>query len=199
MRRGLTEGYHKHNLCDQWKFSSIRVGVELYYWLLQRQPRAFIIRVLNQEDKWTWFVRLMIDIGNSKRPPLGLVFHWPLTRYVKLRAVHSPGMSGTFSLPLRVSDPDMHHDTCVTHVPWCMPESLTSGFLWSRWRGKRSPSVTLSETISAFSMMSLKPSLLKLTRIVWTLIEMLLLVWFTGHLVVMWRISQLSRAKFWNK
>ena len=25
----------------------------------------------------------------------------------------------------------------VTHVPWCMPGSLTSGFLWSRWRGKR--------------------------------------------------------------
>ena len=28
--------------------------------------------------------------------------------------------------------------TCVTHVPWCMPGSLTSGFLWNRWRGKRS-------------------------------------------------------------
>ena len=38
----------------------------------------------------------------------------------------------------RVNDPDMHHGTCVTHVPWCMPGSLTSGFLWSRWRGKRS-------------------------------------------------------------
>ena len=23
-------------------------------------------------------------------------------------------------------------------VPWCRPGSLTSGFLWSRWRGKRS-------------------------------------------------------------
>ena len=28
--------------------------------------------------------------------------------------------------------------TCVTHVPWCMPGSLTSSFLRSRWRGKRS-------------------------------------------------------------
>ena len=37
----------------------------------------------------------------------------------------------------RVSDPDMHHDTCVTHVPWCMPGSLLSGFIWNRWRGKR--------------------------------------------------------------
>ena len=32
----------------------------------------------------------------------------------------------------------MHHGTCVTHVPWCMLESLTSGYFWSRWRGKRS-------------------------------------------------------------
>ena len=37
-----------------------------------------------------------------------------------------------------VSDFVMHHGTCVTHVPGCMPGSLTSGFLWSRWQGKRS-------------------------------------------------------------
>ena len=43
-----------------------------------------------------------------------------------------------FPRPQRVSDPDMHHGTCVTHVPWCMPGLLTSGFLWSWWRGKRS-------------------------------------------------------------
>ena len=52
---------------------------------------------------------------------------------------HAPGMSGTFSpTPPRVSGPDMHYDTCVTHVPWCMSGSLTRGFHWSRWRGKRS-------------------------------------------------------------
>ena len=45
---------------------------------------------------------------------------------------HAPGMPGT---PAHVSDPDMHHGTCVTHVlPWCMPGSLTDGFHWSRWR-----------------------------------------------------------------
>ena len=47
-------------------------------------------------------------------------------------------MPGTFSPPQRVSDTDIHHGTCVTHVPWCMSGSLTSGSLWSRWRGKRS-------------------------------------------------------------
>ena len=62
--------------------------------------------------------------------------HGPLARYVKLRFAHAPGMPGTFSPPSRVSDPDMYHGTCVTHVPWCMSGSLTSGFLWSRWLGK---------------------------------------------------------------
>ena len=64
--------------------------------------------------------------------------HGPLARYVKLQVAHAPGMPGTFFPPPWVSDPDMHHGTCVTHVPWCMPGSLTSGFLCSQWRGKRS-------------------------------------------------------------
>ena len=68
--------------------------------------------------------------------------HWsgngPLARYVNLQVVHVPGMPGTFSLPPRVSNLDMHHGTCVTHLSWCMLGSLTSGFLWSQWRGKRS-------------------------------------------------------------
>ena len=62
----------------------------------------------------------------------------PLARSVKLRVTHAPGMPGTFSPQPLVNDLDMHHGTCVMHVPWCMPGSLTSGFLWSRWRGKRS-------------------------------------------------------------
>ena len=33
-------------------------------------------------------------------------------------------------MPPRISDRNMHHGTCVTHI--------TSGFFWSRWRGKRS-------------------------------------------------------------
>ena len=61
----------------------------------------------------------------------------PLARYAKLQVARAPGMPGTFSPAPRISDPDMHHGSCVTHVPWCMPGSLTGGFLWSRWRGKR--------------------------------------------------------------
>ena len=54
--------------------------------------------------------------------------------YVKLGVGYAPGMPGTFSTPPRVSHSDIHHGACVTHVPWCMLGSLTSGFLWSRWR-----------------------------------------------------------------
>ena len=81
--------------------------------------------------------------GVTTRTPTGVEYgiaicHGPLTRYTKVRVVHAPGMPGTFYLPPRVSDPDMHHGTCVTLVPWCMPGSLTSGSLWSQWRRKRS-------------------------------------------------------------
>ena len=44
-------------------------------------------------------------------------------------------MLGTFSPPTQVSDPDMHHGSCVTHMTWCMLGSLTSGFLWSWCQG----------------------------------------------------------------
>ena len=78
------------------------------------------------------------------RLDIAIIEYGSLTRYIQLRVVHAPGMSGTFSSPPRVSDPwvsdpYMHYGTCVTHVPWSMPESLTSGFLWSRWRGKMFP------------------------------------------------------------
>ena len=64
---------------------------------------------------------------------------WASCQIRKIAGAHAPGMSGTFSPPQRVSDPDMHHGTCVTHVPWCMTGSLTSVLLWSRRRGETFP------------------------------------------------------------
>ena len=42
--------------------------------------------------------------------------HGPVTNYAKLRVVHAPGMPGTFSAPLPVSDPSMHHGMCVVAI-----------------------------------------------------------------------------------
>ena len=59
------------------------------------------------------------------------VVHGPLTRYVAGCAC--AGNAGNvfprhrFQRKPLVSDPGMHHGTCVTHVPWCMSGSLTCG------------------------------------------------------------------------
>ena len=106
----------------------------------------FGVRLQNCEQDAAWWGNhmthhslLLVDICRdaSCRTRLVIWNHGPLARYVKLRVAfaHAPGMPGTFSPPPRVSDPDVHHGTCVTHLPWCMPWLLTSDFLWSLSQG----------------------------------------------------------------
>ena len=72
---------------------------------------------------WWHFVPLPICMARSS-----VHFKGPVTRYVKLRVAHA---LGTFSRHRGLA-------IWVTHVPWCMPGSLTVGFLWIRWWEKRS-------------------------------------------------------------
>ena len=61
-----------------------------------------------------------------------LWYHGPLTRYVNCGLRMRRECRERFPRhwlqrkPL-VRDPDMHHGTCVTHVPWCKSGSLTRG------------------------------------------------------------------------
>ena len=68
-----------------------------------------------------------------------LFVSWASCQIREIAGAHAPGMPGMFSPSPQVSDPDMHHGTYVTHVPWCMPGSLTSGFLWNWRRGETFP------------------------------------------------------------
>ena len=61
---------------------------------------------------------------------------WASCQIRKIAGCACAGNAVNVSPPPRISDPDMHRGTCVTHEPWCMPGSLTSVFLWSRWLGK---------------------------------------------------------------
>ena len=70
-------------------------------------------------------MRLDIEFLNVRFPLYYLFMSPSLTRSSNQTIAQTP--------PPRVSDPDMHHGTCVT----CMPGLLISGFLES-WRGKRS-------------------------------------------------------------
>ena len=54
---------------------------------------------------------------------------WASCQVRKIAGCACAGDVGTFSPPPQVNDPDMHHDTCVMHMPGCMPGSLNSGFL----------------------------------------------------------------------
>ena len=103
-----------------------------YPWVTLLAPGQSSTSRIRTEETWGIWVK---STGTKTQQNTA---HGPLARYVKLRVAHAPAMPGTFSPPPRVSDPDMHHGTCVTHVPWCMLGSLTSVFLWSQWRGKRS-------------------------------------------------------------
>ena len=83
------------------------------------------------------YIRVRHILGRNWISTTSIGCNGPLTKYAKLRVAHAPGMAGTFCLPPGVSDANMHHGTCVTHVLWCMPVSLTSGYFWSRWWGKK--------------------------------------------------------------
>ena len=74
-----------------------------------------------------WLHRDKIIGYNSNHSSMGLLPH---TQHCVLRMhrecqEHCP-RHRIQRKPL-ISDPDMHHGTCVTHVPWCMSGSLTSG------------------------------------------------------------------------
>ena len=68
----------------------------------------------------------VVGLGNGLSPKR---HHGPLNRYTKLWVAHAPGRFPRHRLQRKplVSDPDMHHSTCVTHVPWCMSGSLNRG------------------------------------------------------------------------
>ena len=70
----------------------------------------------------------------SCRPQMGpMLTPWASYQIRKIAGCACAGNAGNvfprrrFQRKPVVSDPGMHHGTCVTHVPWCMSGSLTCG------------------------------------------------------------------------
>ena len=102
----------------------------------------------HQQENWycifAWFVMNINDglFRSILIPQLAMhsaveLWTWASYQIRKIADCACAG-NGAFSPPSLVIDPDMHHGTCLTHVPCCMSGPLTSCFLWNRWRGKRS-------------------------------------------------------------
>ena len=89
-------------LCRHW---SNKIFIQLIFFGRNTVYYNMIILVAWQRQVQNMFIRFSLP-----RP------HGPLARYVKLCVAHAPGLPGMFSPPPRVSDPDLHHGTCVTHV-----------------------------------------------------------------------------------
>ena len=87
---------------------------------------------------------------------------WASCQIRKTEGCACAGNAGTFSPPPWISDPDMNHGTCVTRVPWCMSGSLTSGFLWRRWRKKNVPRILGACATRNYTYLARDPSLAQL-------------------------------------
>ena len=119
-------------------------NVKLYVFCVNYGMRnAFLLTIKSTDFELGWHMvpymapcQVCYVGGLLLMPYVNMVLSWASCQIRKIAGAHAPGMPGTFSPPPQVSDPDMHHGTCVTHVPWCMSGSLTSGFLWSRRVGK---------------------------------------------------------------
>ena len=141
------------------KCCSFRCKCRVYWWLTfvhNDQVKILNSKITSLSDHWKPDLAPTI----TKWTCQGL-----LTRYVKLWVAHAPGMSGTFSPPPRVSDPDIHHGTCVTHVRWCMPGSPTSGFV-EVGDGEKVPGILGACTTRNFYVFGKRP--IKRTGLIFT-------------------------------
>ena len=113
------------------------------YWFLPYDGKVTSWLHLCDLEYWAPPAKCPDDPSSPMRNPGAIIgtqclYSWASCQIRNIAGCACAGNAGNVFPATAVTDPDMHHGTCVTHVPWCMPRSLTSDFLWSRWRGKRS-------------------------------------------------------------
>ena len=118
-----------------WSFYSEACSPVIYARTCSLKKRLDVILIQNHCHLSEWVYRLT---ANHSNPSTFICWPWASCQIRKITGCACTGNAGNVSPATAVSDPDMHRATCATPVPWCMPGSLTSVFLWSRWRGKRS-------------------------------------------------------------
>ena len=91
-------------------------------------------RIDNKPTLCHWMSWLHYGIDSLYEPMMGWIADaWASCQIRKITGCACTGNAGNvfprgrLQRKLLVSDPDMHHGTCVTHVPWCMLGSLNRG------------------------------------------------------------------------
>ena len=117
------------------KFSlSIYTYIDRIYWCMYIITRVFLIALCSSLDSFQVSLSAVIYLCCLNTLNFDFSYmSWASYQICKIAGCACAGNAGGV-FPTRrlqreplVSDPDMHHGTCVTHVPWCMSESLTCG------------------------------------------------------------------------
>ena len=124
-------------------FNLWRITGMLFYWCM--------VRSVGEQREAIWDT-----IQNRKEQG----HTWASCQIRKIAGCTCAGNAGNVFLTYRlqrkpqVSDPGMHHGTCVTHVPWCMSESLIRG------RGENVPGIPGACATRNFAYLARGPYLL---------------------------------------
>ena len=93
--------------------------------------RVIFIWSLIHGLRWSGLIKA--EPGDKPLSEPMMTYAWASYQIRKIAGCACAGNAGNVSPRRRfqrkplVSDPGMHHGTCVTHVPWCMSGSLTCG------------------------------------------------------------------------
>ena len=110
------------------------IALALYHLICGNWEYVSAVKFLQRIFQWPYLIhrRLQTPYGN-----IALGTHW-LRQWASYQIRINCGLRLRLECRERfprhrsqrkplVSDPDMYHGMCVTHVPWCMSDSLTSG------------------------------------------------------------------------
>ena len=121
---GCYDDTEKTNCCSSVHSES---PLEVFWLHLTVQWSADVRRC----NKARWYLRNCNDQGRTsikactdKRHSMGLL---PIKQNCRLRMRRERFPRHRIQRKPVVTDPGMHHGTCVTHMPWCMSGSLTRG------------------------------------------------------------------------
>ena len=147
----IFHGAMRHNcfyICEKWLITTMPVCTKIQLYIVYFQASCHRYGIC---ANWLW--RLTIPLKNltlcwhftccclyytTRLNWFRLAFRWRKTKQlmasyqIRENAYCACAGNAENVSPPPLSDPDMHHGTCVTLVSWCMPGSLSSGFLCSR-------------------------------------------------------------------
>ena len=141
-RRHNSQGYPGYYRGPHWKSMGLSEVSMLDLTILENIQSIFSVSIISQH----WLLQEVRILPDANKIPSILPIPRTSCQIRKIAGCAGTGNARNVFPPLRVSNPNMHHGTCVMHVPWCMLGTLTSVFCC--WQD----TLALSTTIRALAL-----------------------------------------------